>query len=103
MAYLVIEDFKGGLDKTRMAVMAKPGSLQGATNVHITRGGEIEKAKSFVETYTLPEGTFGMHSVAGVLYVFGSARSDEHTSELQSLMRISSVVFCLKNKQVKIL
>src|SRR3546814_814514 len=73
MAYLVIEDFKGGLDKTRMAVMAKPGSLQGATNVHITRGGEIEKAKSFVETYTLPEGTFGMHSVAGVLYVFGSA------------------------------
>src|SRR3546814_2545240 len=26
------------------------------------------------------------------------ARSEEHTSELQSLMRISSAVFCLKNK-----
>src|SRR3546814_6752111 len=26
----------------------------------------------------------------------GSARSEEHTSELQSLMRISSAVFCLK-------
>src|SRR3546814_9932201 len=26
-------------------------------------------------------------------------RSEEHTSELQSLMRISSAVFCLKNKQ----
>src|SRR3546814_5664039 len=26
------------------------------------------------------------------------ARSDEHTSELQSLMRISYAVFCLKNK-----
>src|SRR3546814_8926541 len=25
-------------------------------------------------------------------------RSDEHTSELQSLMRISYAVFCLKNK-----
>src|SRR3546814_10252397 len=25
-------------------------------------------------------------------------RSEEHTSELQSLMRISSAVFCLKNK-----
>src|SRR3546814_4886193 len=27
-----------------------------------------------------------------------SARSEEHTSELQSLMRISYAVFCLKNK-----
>src|SRR3546814_6064659 len=26
------------------------------------------------------------------------SRSEEHTSELQSLMRISSAVFCLKNK-----
>src|SRR3546814_12842784 len=29
----------------------------------------------------------------------GSARSEEHTSELQSLMRISYAVFCLKKKQ----
>src|SRR3546814_2355839 len=28
-----------------------------------------------------------------------SARSEEHTSELQSLMRISYAVFCLKNKK----
>src|SRR3546814_8100361 len=28
----------------------------------------------------------------------GLARSEEHTSELQSLMRISYAVFCLKNK-----
>src|SRR3546814_6357254 len=28
--------------------------------------------------------------------VSGAARSEEHTSELQSLMRISSAVFCLK-------
>src|SRR3546814_4515552 len=27
------------------------------------------------------------------------ARSEEHTSELQSLLRISYAVFCLKNKQ----
>src|SRR3546814_9121519 len=27
------------------------------------------------------------------------ARSEEHTSELQSLMRISSAVFCLKKKK----
>src|SRR3546814_8212429 len=29
----------------------------------------------------------------------GAARSEEHTSELQSLMRISYAVFCLKKKQ----
>src|SRR3546814_4300718 len=30
-----------------------------------------------------------------------SSRSEEHTSELQSLMRISYAVFCLKNKNTK--
>src|SRR3546814_10429296 len=29
-----------------------------------------------------------------------SARSEEHTSELQSLMRISYAVFCLKKKKI---
>src|SRR3546814_10763892 len=29
------------------------------------------------------------------------SRSEEHTSELQSLMRISYAVFCLKNKKTK--
>src|SRR3546814_8757592 len=31
----------------------------------------------------------------------GTARSEEHTSELQSLMRISYAVFCLKKKNTK--
>src|SRR3546814_6290872 len=30
---------------------------------------------------------------------FGAPRSEEHTSELQSLMRISYAVFCLKKKK----
>src|SRR3546814_6542319 len=29
----------------------------------------------------------------------GAARSEEHTSEIQSLMRISYAVFCLNNKK----
>src|SRR3546814_1006975 len=33
---------------------------------------------------------------------FGDVRSEEHTSELQSLMRISYAVFCLKKKKTKI-
>src|SRR3546814_5541938 len=32
----------------------------------------------------------------------GSERSEEHTSELQSLMRISYAVFCLKKKKIKL-
>src|SRR3546814_3129424 len=31
----------------------------------------------------------------------GGTRSEEHTSELQSLMRISYAVFCLKKKNIK--
>src|SRR3546814_9891288 len=36
---------------------------------------------------------------AGIhINAIGGDRSEEHTSELQSLMRISYAVFCLKNK-----
>src|SRR3546814_1118636 len=36
--------------------------------------------------------------VDALLNAFGDDRSEEHTSELQSLMRISYAVFCLKTK-----
>src|SRR3546814_7758462 len=36
-----------------------------------------------------------------VLIMAASVRSEEHTSELQSLMRISYAVFCLTKKQTK--
>src|SRR3546814_3654454 len=36
---------------------------------------------------------------AAVARVILELRSEEHTSELQSLMRISYAVFCLKNKK----
>src|SRR3546814_6092872 len=38
---------------------------------------------------------------AGSAIVADSPRSEEHTSELQSLMRISYAVFCLKKKTHK--
>src|SRR3546814_9434412 len=43
---------------------------------------------------------FGMALVGSTLYVANAdaVRSEEHTSELQSLMRISYAVFCLKKK-----
>src|SRR3546814_3386492 len=36
---------------------------------------------------------------AGIRSDFPRSRSEEHTSELQSLMRISYAVFCLKKKK----
>src|SRR3546814_5773146 len=47
-----------------------------------------------------------VHSIAaaifallGIATLLGAGRSEEHTSELQSLMRISYAVFCLKKKK----
>src|SRR3546814_4695776 len=39
------------------------------------------------------------HAVGGSQLLHLPHRSDEHTSELQSLMRISYAVFCLKKKK----
>src|SRR3546814_3117870 len=47
------------------------------------------------QTYTVQRGDTLSH-VAKQFY--GKARSEEHTSELQPLMRISYAVFCLKKK-----
>src|SRR3546814_7713988 len=48
------------------------------------------------------QGRIGFLSVPALveetLAALPAARSEEHTSELQSLMRISYAVFCLKNK-----
>src|SRR3546814_6395069 len=38
---------------------------------------------------------------AAILDAHRDRRSEEHTSELQSLMRISYAVFCLKKKRTK--
>src|SRR3546814_2347365 len=46
-------------------------------------------------------GDFVTRKVAGrpMLFTRDKERSEEHTSELQSLMRISYAVFCLKKKK----
>src|SRR3546814_4074854 len=42
--------------------------------------------------------TAGLQEIGDNYLVETAARSEEHTSELQSLMRISYAVFCLKKK-----
>lgn len=73
MAYLIIEDFKGGLDVRKSVFTAPPGSLRELSNAHLTRGGEIEKRKAMVEYAALPvDETHGLYAINGVLYVFGT-------------------------------
>src|SRR3546814_1574538 len=51
---------------------------------------------SLIDTFTGISGNFSnSHKV-----IFIRMRSEEHTSELQSLMRISYAVFCLKKKNI---
>src|SRR3546814_19083743 len=50
---------------------------------------------------SMPSNTMPGYSipVAGPAMLIAAGRSEEHTSELQSLMRISYAVFCLKKKK----
>lgn len=73
MPYLFIADFKFGMDRRRKRVSGVPGTLWTLKNGHITRGGDIERAKKFVAAYSLPAGTFGLAKVSTQLYTFGSA------------------------------
>src|SRR3546814_8991598 len=80
----------------------KHGVVQGRTFVHPV----------FRLSFTVPEG-FTMQNGTEAVSISGpnaqalfstrayEGRSEEHTSELQSLMRISYAVFCLKKKKKK--
>lgn len=73
MPYVIIEDFRAGLDRRKHPAASPQGSLQTLKNAHISRGGEIEKRMSFDTLYNLPvDKTFGFAGANGVLYVFGS-------------------------------
>src|SRR3546814_10627065 len=60
---------------------------------------EIEHAAMVLEWLRRNSGDFD-RQLRTFLFKEGEIRSEEHTSELQSLMRISYAVFCL-NKKIK--
>src|SRR3546814_9388885 len=61
---------------------------------HGSRGGTGRRSVKVSQ----PQPCLGERIQLGVIDL---SRSEEHTSELQSLMRISYAVFCLKTKQTK--
>src|SRR3546814_1628102 len=50
----------------------------------------------------IPVGRGFVWNIPGVPTVAGTIRSEEQTSELQSLMRISYAVFCLKKNSIQV-
>src|SRR3546814_4388364 len=83
-----------GLKATRAASQRSPSS-----SVRGAKSGAIEGAKAlnrpWVPSNTVPG---PRKPAAPSCAARRPARSEEHTSELQSLMRISYAVFCLKKK-----
>src|SRR3546814_3035429 len=79
-------DYLNGARRIEVPPRRRKGSGKKLT-VHNARANNLQNV-----TASIPLGTFTC--ITGV-----SGRSEEHTSELQSLMRISYAVFCLKKKK----
>src|SRR3546814_7068097 len=71
-----------------LSVRVDADALREFDSFAVGRGGRSALVRQMIER-TLQEGT--------------ERRSEEHTSELQSLMRISYAVFCLKKKNKTII
>src|SRR3546814_2715378 len=78
-----------GTGEQQLVALAAAG-LAVAVNVDIQRIAQIRRRG--------PRRAEFVHVIA-VVHTARPARSEEHTSELQSLMRISYAVFCLKKKK----
>src|SRR3546814_6220055 len=93
--------------------MSVPGTLVDRSSSRLAGPADTTSLASGAVVYDRPSGSKRVESVRAerslktptVDTVWGSVavgsvgRSEEHTSELQSLMRISYAVFCLKKKQ----
>src|SRR3546814_4607441 len=89
------------LEKTMMAILLSLIIDMGAFNLVSSQVMLVtDKQADIAILRTLgltPRGVMQVFMVQGSLI----GRSEEHTSELQSLMRISYAVFCLKNTNTK--
>src|SRR3546814_2451507 len=100
-----------GLARVAAATLLHPGAAEGQAAPSPTLGGyEGKAAATGVHVFYNPAGLLpigppvdlGAPDALATIASGPSTRSEEHTSELQSLMRISYAVFCLKKKTNKI-
>src|SRR3546814_4068108 len=90
-----------------MGRMSKPARIEAEADERegLRRRFRLEALNSLAAEYTLAKDEGKIIANGRIMAdlvqacVATAARSEEHTSELQSLMRISYAVFCLKKKQ----
>src|SRR3546814_3859614 len=98
-------DNAGGDSGERIEIVATDGESLAGYRVHLYSGGSSPGSANTYGSATVPTGSVsscgGSVRIATVAYsgLQNGSRSEEHTSELQSLMRSSYAVFCLNNKQ----
>src|SRR3546814_3595589 len=86
LRYIALRYFNvAGADPLGRAGQATPQATHLVKVACEAAAGKREEVEIFGNDYDTPDGT--------------CIRSEEHTSELQSLMRISYAVFCLKKKK----
>src|SRR3546814_6508633 len=83
-----------GVEVPRRRQQRKPGQVALAAQ----REAEREETAHAVAEQHRRRGFLRPQSIQRALKAAGDVRSEEHTSELQSLMRISYAVFCLTKK-----
>src|SRR3546814_6229828 len=90
-SYLPLEPLLASRDG---ALMARIETAMGAVRAAIQKGAPVAEVRHEISALdTL------FTDAEQVLAPEQASRSEEHTSELQSLMRISYAVFCLKKKK----
>src|SRR3546814_3356588 len=86
-------------EEDNMAALMQSGEWAGVPqdNDDLAEGMSIEESDGDDEAEAEVAAKLSDEEIAALAsYVNGLQRSEEHTSELQSLMRISYAVFCLK-------
>ena len=56
MAYILIDNFSAGVDRSRPRFVGPPGSLWSGINGHLSRGGDFEKRIKMVMEGAVKEG-----------------------------------------------
>src|SRR3546814_1890910 len=77
----------------------RPTSLVTAMQKTRRRRGALSSTRAIPVAVIAPYNLGPFWPFGGRIFTVSIRRSEEHTSELQSLMRISYAVFCLKKKK----
>src|SRR3546814_10654183 len=91
------------LNETMVRAIARQAEAERVRRAKVIHAeGEQQAAEKLVQAAKLLGGDPRAIQLRYLQTLTEIARSEEHTSELQSLMRISSAVFCLKKKKLTI-